>query len=212
MRRFSIVFTFAFLLPRVLPAQHWEVGASGGYGLYRDVKVAQGATAGTAGFGSGAIFGGVLGNDRSRHFGGEIRYAFIKDDLRVASGPSKATATAQAHALHYDVLIHGTPRESLVRPFVAMGAGIKMFRGTGAEPPYQPLSNLVVLTRASQTVPLISAGAGIKFLVSKRALVRLDFRDYISPVPDKLLAAPPSSVIGGWMHNFVVQFGVSTIL
>jgi hypothetical protein len=112
--------------------------------------------------------------------------------------------------VHYDVLIHATPKTEMVRPFFAFGAGVKMFRGTGAEPPFQPLSNLVVLTRTSQAMPLISAGAGLKISVSRRALVRLDFRDYVTPFPDKLLASPSSSS-GGWIHNFVVQLGVSTV-
>lgn len=209
MRRFSIVLTFVFSLPAVLPAQRWEVGGSGGYSFYHDAKVTQGSVAGTTGLGSGAVFGAVIGNDTYRHFGGEIRYTFIQDDLRVASGASKATAKAQSHALHYDVLIHGTARESRVRPFLAAGAGVKYFRGVGIEPAYQPLSSLVVLTHTSQPTPLISVGGGLKISASKHALLRFDVRDYVSPVPDKLLAAPPASTIGGWIHDFVAQFGVS---
>jgi len=210
MRRVSKALTVLFLLPAGLLAQHWEVGASGGYSFFSDMKVTAGAASGTTGFGPGPVFGGVLANALNSRFAGEIRYAFIKDEMRVSSGSSRATATSQSHALHYDVLIHATNAESSFRPFLALGAGIKMFRGTGDEPSYQPLSNLIVLTHASQTVPLISAGGGIKIPVSKRALVRMDIRDYISPVPDKLLATP-SGTIGGWTHNIVVQFGVSTI-
>ena len=36
------------IAPLAIPAwsQHWEVGASGGYGLYRDVSVTSGAVSG----------------------------------------------------------------------------------------------------------------------------------------------------------------------
>jgi hypothetical protein len=44
--------------------------------------------------------------------------------------------------------------------------------------------------------------------VSRRVLVRLDFRDYATPFPDKLLASPTART-GGWMHDFVLMVGVS---
>ena len=88
----------------------------------------------------------MFGNQISRWVGGEARYTFRQDDLRVSSGSTKATMTGQSHAIHYDVLVHLTPKESGIRPFLAAGAGVKFYRGTGAEAPYQPLSSLVVLT------------------------------------------------------------------
>ena len=50
----------------------------------------------------------------------------------------------------------------------------------------------MILTHANQTVPLISAGGGLKFRVAKHAQVRIDFRDYMTPLPDQLLAVLPS--------------------
>ena len=119
--------------------------------------------------------------------------------------------TGQSHAIHYDVLVHMTSKESRLRPFLAAGAGVKIYRGTGAEVAYQPLSNLVVLTHTQEAQPLISVGGGVKISVSKRALLRLDFRDYLTPVPSSLLAAPPFSKISGWVHDFVFLVGVSTV-
>ncbi len=86
---------------------------------------------------------------------------------------------------------------------------MKFFRGTGAEPAFQPLNNLVVLTHTTQLEPLISLGGGLKFKVSRKALVRLDFRDYATPTPDKLLATPRATTINGWMHDFVGLVGIS---
>lgn len=210
MRRISIVFAL-FSTSGALLAQNWELGVSGGYSLYNNATATRGSATGSAGFSSGPVLGAVFANDMYRHFGGEARYTFIKNDLQVSSGSVKATAGGQSHAIHYDFLIHAAAKEERVRPFFALGGGIKVFRGTGAEPPFQPLSNLVVLTHASQMTPLISAGAGVKFSVSRRALVRLDFRDYLSPVPDKLIATPPASATKGWLHDFVLQVGVSTV-
>jgi hypothetical protein len=203
--------TLLFPLPCLLLSQQWEVGADGGYGAFRYVPVTAGAVSGSAGFSSGYAFGGLLGNQFNRLVGGEIRYTYRADDLRVSSGSTETKVTAQSHALHYDVLIHATSRESKIRPFLAVGAGVKFYRGTGAQNAFQPLSNLVVLSHTTEAQPLISAGGGVKFQVSPRALFRVDFRDYATPVPTNLLATP-SGRIGGWLHDFVFLVGVSTVL
>ena len=198
------------LLPCLLRAQQWEVGAHGGYGFPRQASVTNGSVSGTTGFAPGFAFGGVLGNQIHSFVGGEVRYTFRSSDLQVKSGGTKATAAGQSHALHYDILIHATAPKSPIRPFAAIGAGVKFYRGTGKEPPFQPLSNLVVLTHTSEAQPLISAGGGVKIAAGKRTLVRLDVRDYVTPLPTSLLATPGSSRAGGWIHDFVFMVGVST--
>jgi hypothetical protein len=191
--------------------QSWEFGGSAGYGFYHNNSVSAGNVSGTAGFGSGVAIGAVLGNEMGHWIGGEARYTYRSDDLQVSSGSTKATATAMSHAMHYDVLIHLASKESRVRPFFAAGAGVKLYRGTGVEPAYQPLSNLVVLSHTNEAQPLISAGGGVKLSMSKRVLLRLDLRDYATPIPTSLLATPPGSKIGGWMHDLVFLVGVSTV-
>ena len=197
-------------LPCVLFGQQWEVGASAGFGMPREVSVSAGSASGHTGFESGAAFGAVFGNQMNRWVGGEARYTYRMGDLKVASGSTKATAGAESHAIHYDVLVHGAKTGSPIRPFLAAGAGVKYYRGTGPEPAYQPLSNLVVLTHTSEAQPLISIGGGVKFAMSHRALLRLDFRDYMTPVPTNLLAPPVNSKINGWIHDFVFLVGISS--
>ena len=197
-------------LPCLALAQEWEVGADVGYGFLRDVSVTSGSLTGKAGFSPGQAYGALVGHQINRLVGGEIRYTYHQDDLRVSAGPPEASSTAKSHALHYDVLIHATSKGSKVRPFFAIGAGVKFYRGTGAEPSFQPWSNLVVLTHTNEAQPLISVGGGVKFAVAKWTLVRLDFRDYATPLPTSLLATPGNSKIGGWMHDFVFLVGVGT--
>src|SRR5436305_9475055 len=188
-------------LPCVLFGQQWEFGGSAGYSLPRDLTASTGSLTGKTGFESNVAFGAVFGNQMSRIVGGEARYTYLSGDLKVSSGSTKATAGAVSHAIHYDVLIHAASKESPVRPFLAVGAGVRLYRGTGAEPPFQPLSNLVVLTHTNEAQPLISLGGGVKFSISRRSLLRVDFRDYMTPVPTSLLATPPGSRISGWMHD-----------
>ena len=71
-------------LPCLLLGQHWEVGAGGGYGAFRDVPVSAGTATGNTGFSSGYTFGGLLGSQFNRLAGGEIRYTYQADDLRVS--------------------------------------------------------------------------------------------------------------------------------
>jgi hypothetical protein len=201
--------TLLLPLPCLLLSQHWEVGADGGYGASRDVPVTAGTATGSTGFSSGYAFGALLGSQFNRVAGGEIRYTYQADDLRVSLGSTTVNAKARSQALHYDVLIHAKSVESPVRPFLAVGAGVKFYQGTGAEPAFQPLSNLVVLSHTSETKPLVSVGGGVKFKVSQRALLRIDIRDYLTPVPTNILATPANSKISGWIHDFVLLVGVS---
>src|ERR1051325_5837503 len=209
--RFLHVLTLLLPLPCLMTGQQWEVGGSAGYGLYRDVNVTAGSVTGKTGFAPGVAFGGVIGNQMNRWVGGEARYTFRSDDLRVSSGSVEAKAKAQSHAIHYDVLLHAAKKESPIRPFAAIGAGVKIYRGIGAEPAVQPLSNLVVLTHTREAQPLISAGGGVKFSMSHRTMLRLAARDYFTPVPGNLLSTRGTTRVGGWMHDFVFLVGISTV-
>jgi hypothetical protein len=186
------------------------VGGSAGYSNWRDAAVT-GSTSGTAGFTPGFAVGAVLGNSLYRSLGGEVRYTYLAGDLKVSSGNVRAQASGHSQALHYDLLVHAGTKESRVRPFLAAGAGVKIFSGTGHEAAYQPLSDLLVLSHATQTEPLVSVGGGVKFSLARRALLRLDFRDYLTPVPDRLLAAPPGIRVSGWLNDMVFMVGVSTV-
>jgi hypothetical protein len=211
MRNILRLYSLLSLLSMTLLAQRWEVGAAGGYGLSRDLTVTNGSISGKVGFRSGLAFGAVFGNETTRHFGGEARYTYRSQDLRVSSGSTRPTLGAESHAVHYDLLIHAASGESRARPFVAMGGGIKYYRGTGAETPFQPLSNLVVLTRTNEVQPLVSIGGGIKVPISRHSLIRLDFRDYMTPFPSSLLAFPGNTRGKGWVHDFVLMVGISGI-
>ena len=67
----------------------------------------------------------------------------------------------------------------------------------------------MVLSHTSEAQPLVSVGGGVKFKVSPRALLRVDIRDYLTPLPTNILATPGSSKTSGWIHDFVLLVGVS---
>ena len=94
---------------------------------------------------------------------------------------------------------HTTPSGSRIRPFVAVGAGIKVYQGTGAQVVYQPLSNIALLTQAQDLTPLVSGGAGVKFQISPRVQFRAELHDYLTPFPNKVITPAQGAKVGGWL-------------
>jgi hypothetical protein len=191
--------------------QRWELGAGAAGTFYTSKEVSAGSLKANAGFKSGWGATGWIGNDISNLVSGEIRYMYQANDLKLESGSTTYTFGAKSHSIHYDFLLHGAPRGAKVRPFVAFGAGMRGYTGTGREVAIQPLGNFAFLTKTSEWVPLVSLGAGIKFIPSKRVAFRAEFRDYLSPIPSQVIAAAPGAKISGWYQNFVALFGVSLL-
>jgi Outer membrane protein beta-barrel domain len=210
MKHFFYLMSFAPLAvaPAAL-AQSWEVGFGGGGSFSTSATVQNPAGNGTAGFAPGFGVSAWLGNNVTGSVGGEFRYDYERSDLRVSSGGTTATFGGQTNAVHYDVLLHFAPSESRVRPFIAAGAGVKLFSGTGTEQAFQPLSNLALLTKTNQVEPVISVGGGLKFAISHSANLRLEVHDYLSPFPTNVIAPGPGSKIGGWLSDLVISAGLS---
>ena len=192
-------------------AQQWELGGALGYGIYKNQQVTSGTTEGTAGFGHGLAFSINGGQDLYRYIGGEIRYTHRTNDLKLSSEGTDVRFSGESHAIHYDLLLNTAPKGSRIRPFVAVGGGLKVFRGTDQESEFQPLNHLAVLTRTHQVKPLISVGAGLRIALSRNGLLRLDVRDYITPFPDEVIVPVPPARIKGWLHDFVPMIGIGLV-
>jgi len=204
----TIFFALAATAPVAL-AQSWEVGFAGGGSFYTSQTVQNPAGNGSAGLATGFGASAWLGNNLSNLLGGELRYDYEHSDLHLSSAGTSVNFGGMTNAIHYDVLMHFAPSEAPVRPFIAAGAGAKFFSGTGTEQPYQPLSNLALLTKTQQFEPVVSVGGGLKIALSKSATLRLEVHDYLSPFPTSVIAPAPGSKIGGWLQDFVVSAGVS---
>lgn len=190
-------------------SQTREIGVIGGGAFLRGLPI-QGAPANTsAGFQPGAVGGVLFGQDLYSHWSGEIRYLFEQRNLRVVSGGKSASFAGQAHVLSYDLIYHTRSREERVRPYLAVGGGMKLFRGTGEEEAYRPLMEYAYLTRTQQLKPMLSVGGGVKWAVGKRMALHIDFRDQITPFPRKLIAPAPGMTLQGWLHDFVPTVGLS---
>ena len=202
----------ALLLGAGLPAcwaQKWEVGVLGGGGVYNSASATSPAGSADVGFKSSAAVGAYLGSDMYKFLGGELRYEYLPGDLKVSSGGAESTFSGEAHAIHYDFVMHFAPTGSKIRPFVAAGGGVKVYRGTGAATLTQPLQRFALLTATHETKGLGSVGGGIKAAISKRALVRFEVHDFITPFPRQVIAAAPGGKISGLLHDIVFMGGLA---
>jgi hypothetical protein len=193
-------------------AQEWEFGALGGGGFLGNVS-ANGGSIGnaTAGFAPGAAFGVFAGNNLYRNLSGEIRYEYMQNDLRLSSGGQTAQFTGSAHAIHYDVIYHTNRKESRVQYFVALGGGMKLFRGTGAQEAYQPLSQFGYFTKTQAIKPMVSVGGGFTYRLSPHMYLRTEVRDFITPFPTQVLTPAPGVKYGSILQDLVPMVGISYV-
>jgi hypothetical protein len=190
-------------------AQKYEFGVQGGISFYDKKTVTNARGSADAGFKLGYAAGFTIGHNMYQHIGGEVRYTFLQNVMKLNSGSTEATFGSQAHAIHYDFLIHAKGLDSPVRPYVAFGGGIKYYRGTGAEQTFQPLGNIAILTKTSDTKGLASVGGGVKLKMTDKIWLRLDVHDYLTPFPKNIIAPNSGSSVGGWMNNIVGTGGIT---
>ena len=200
---------FFFLAGTALLAQQWELGVSGGIGLAKNptVTTATGAT-GTAGFKPGLAATALFGNDMYDRLSGEMRYTYRVNNLKVSGGGQEAGFNGEAHLVHYDLLWHFADRGAKLRPFLAGGGGMKIYRGTGTESAYQPASKFALLTKTQESKPLVTAGGGVKYALTESLHLRIEVRDYITPFPKTVVAPAPGAKIKGWLHDFTPMVGI----
>ncbi|MBM3738291.1 MAG: hypothetical protein FJW39_21115 [Acidobacteria bacterium] len=190
-------------------AQQWEVGGLAGGGFYRDKSVTGPRGTGSAGFQRGFSAGGWLGHNSTGRVGGEIRYLYQSNPMQVRSGSNSYSFSGHSHAFHYDFLLHANSIEEPIRPFLAVGGGMKVFRGTGTERAIQPLSNVAILTRTLQWQPVITFGGGVKVRLGSKMTLRAEVRDYLSPFPKDVILPAPGAKLGGWLHDITPMVGIS---
>jgi hypothetical protein len=191
-------------------AQQWEIGGNVGGSFVPGVNVSGPTGSATAGFQTGVVAGAWIGQSISKHIGGEIRYNFMQSNLKLASGGTSTSFSGNSHALYYDLLIRTTHhKESRAEIFGAVGGGMKIFRGTGKEQAFQPLSQFAYLTKTQTVKPMLSVGGGVKFRLSPHMTLRTEVRDFFTPFPKEVITPAPGAKIGSMMHNIVPMVGVS---
>jgi hypothetical protein len=183
--------------------QQWEVGGGGGLSFVPGVNVDSTKGSATAGFQTGAAFGALLGQSLYRHLGGEVRYGYMRSNLQLKSGGETANFTGTSHVIHYDLLFQTRRGDAPAQFFAAVGGGMRIFRGTGKEAAYQPLSQFGYFTKTQELKPMADFGAGVKVRLSRKVLLRAEFRDYLTTFPEEIIAPAPGAKFGKILHDFV---------
>jgi hypothetical protein len=155
--------------------------------------------------------GVVFGQNMYEHIGGEVRYLFQFGGPQLKFQGAEASSAGYTNLVTYDVLFHLTNREAKIRPYVAGGAGVKVYTGGELRSAGLPFVGSAVLVQGNQVEPAISVGAGLKYKVAKHALLRLDFRTYMTPFPDRICRPTGLSRVHGWIYDFVPLGGVSFV-
>ena len=192
--------------------QKWEVGGGAGGGFYTSQSITN-PTAGNADakIASGPAAAVWLGYNNAGRWGGEVRYNLQTGDFMLNSGASQATFGAATHTMNYDFHYYFRTSEDTVRPYVAFGAGVKLYQGTGTEVAAQPLSKIALLTKTSDMRPVASFGFGVKARLGANWLLRAEVHDYFSPFPTKVFTPNTGSKAGGWFNDIVPMIGLSYI-
>ena len=209
MRTFAVSILLMAAAAACCFGQQWEFGGVGGGGFLSNVNVSSPLGAATAGFQPGAAFGAFVGQNLYSHVSGELRYAYLQSNLRLQSGGQSVTFSGNAHVVHYDLLFHTNRKGSPMQAFAAVGAGLKVFRGTGKEAAYQPLYQFGYMTKTQQLKPMASVGAGLRFTLSKRVFLRTEFRDYITAFPTQIITPAKGAKFGSILHDFGPMVGIS---
>lgn len=200
-----------FVCVGVAQAQNFEIGVLGGGGFLKGAPVQGTPAPVTAGFTPGPAAGFVFGHDRYSRWSGEIRYLFEARDPRLTSGSVTASFAGQAHGLQYAMVFHTRARSERVEPYLTLGGGIKVFRGTGAETAWRPLMQYGYLTQATECKPMLAAGAGVKIRMGSRLMARVDFQNQITRFPQKVITPAPGLTLNGWLFDFIPTVGLSWI-
>ncbi len=200
---------FALTVAACSLAQQWEVGGGAGISFLPGVSVTGSPGSATAGFQTGVAGGAFLGQTITRHLGGEVRYAFMQSNLKLESGGTSATFAGQSHIVNYDLLLKTNRGDSNAQFFVAVGGGMKIFRGTGKEAAYQPLSQYGYFTKTQTLKPMADFGAGVRYRLGPRLSLRMEFRDYLTVFPEEIITPAPGAKFGKMLHDFVPMVSIA---
>src|SRR5574340_1402904 len=177
----------AILFVGACAAAEYEVGGAAGAGFVKGAGVTSSAGTATAGFKTGAAFGGFLGHNSHSWVGGEFRYGYMQSDLKLSGSGGETSFSGVSHVVHYDLVLHPRKARGNALPFAAIGGGMKIFRGTGKETAYQPMNRFAFLTKTQEVKPMLSAGGGVKIKIGNSVYLRTEIRDYITPFPKKVI-------------------------
>jgi opacity protein-like surface antigen len=202
-------YAIAILFARAIFAQQFEIGATVGYGVYRDGTIFSSFGTADAGIRNRFAAGINIGEDISNYVSGEFRYLYQDGHPFLQAPGVKSDIQGQSHALTYAMLFHFKPREHRWRPFLAGGVGAKDYVIAGPAPFPQPIPQIATLTTNDVWKVAFDVGGGVKIRLIPHMLLRAEFRDYITTFPRQEIVPAPHNTARGVFEQFTPLFGVS---
>jgi opacity protein-like surface antigen len=195
MRQATFVFLLLFTAVTAF-SQVAEIGFSGGASVLSNAKLVPADTTtgqAEAKLENGFRLGFRVTVNPYRFLGHEVGYAYNRMNLNY-DGASYGMGTHQGF---YNFLIYAAPEGSRVRPFIAAGPQFSNFTFPGAS-----------AMQGGGTMKFgVNYGAGVKTKVAEKWLIRLDFRQYMSPKPDWFTTKPE-----GWLRINEISAGFAYTL
>jgi opacity protein-like surface antigen len=187
----------------------FEVGATVGYGIYRDGTIFSSAGTADAGIRNRFAAGINIGEDMTDYVSGEFRYLYHDGHPFLDAPGVKSDIQGNSDALTYALLFHFKKREHRWRPFLAGGVGAKEYVIAGPAPFPQPIPQIASLTTNDVWKVAFDVGGGVKFRLMPHMLLRAEFRDYITTFPRQEIVPAPHNTARGIFEQFAPLFGVS---
>ena len=190
-------------------AQQYEIGASIGYGIYRDGTIFSDAGSAQAGIRNRFAAGIVLADDFSNYVAAEFRYLYHDGHPFLQAPNVKVDIQGQSDTLTPELLFHFKKRDHRWRPFLIGGVGAKEYIVAGPEPFPQPIPQIASLTTNDVWKVVFSVGGGVKFRPMPHMLLRAEFLDYLTTFPRGQIVPAPHNTARGVFQQLTPLFGVS---
>ena len=190
-------------------AQQYEIGATLGYGFYRNGTIYSASGTADAGIRNRFAAGIILGDEFSDYVSAEFDYLYHDGHPFLRAPGAKADIQGNSDALTCQLLFHFKKREHRWRPFLAGGAGAKEYVVAGPAPFPQPIPQIASLTTNDVWKVVFSAGGGVKIHLIPHMLLRAEFRDYLTTFPRQEIVPAPHNTARGIFEQFTPLFGVS---
>ena len=143
----------------------------------------------------GFRFGFRFGFNWKSRFGHEIQYAYSRTHLKYNDAQPVTELGMAIHQGGYNFLAYGTREEARVRPFATGGVQFANYVPPGASATYG----------GGSTKLGFNYGAGVKVKLTGFWGLRLDLRQYVTPIPFGL------ALSSGWVHQTEASAGVGVM-
>jgi opacity protein-like surface antigen len=204
--RFLLV---AAVLVSSASAQLYEVGAGVGYGIYRNGSIISSTGSAEAGIRNRFAAGINLGWEFSPYVSGEFAWLYHDGHPFLQAPGVKVDIQGQSQALTAGLLFHFKDRKHRLRPFLAGMVGSKDYVIAGPEPFPQPIPQIASLTANDVWKVAFAFGAGVKYRVHRRVILRGEILDYATTFPRQQIVPAPHNTARGIFQQITPLFGAS---